>query len=104
MLIAWAIAVVLITFLTSRVIHVVGRQLSSTVSLPHAKAAPPVAAGSSPPAPASNKHPRPTHSPAATGSPAAVDLLGTGQGPSGGTPSPPPTAPKPSRHPPAPTP
>src|SRR4051794_13817512 len=39
MVAAWLIAVVLITLLTSRVIHVVGRQLSSTVSLPHPHAA-----------------------------------------------------------------
>src|SRR5205807_6719870 len=101
MLIAWAIAVVLVTFLTSRVIHVVGRQLSSTVSLPHAKAAPPASVGSSQPTPASNKHPRPTHSPAATGPPTAVDLSGNGSGSSGQTTSPPPTASKPVRHQPA---
>src|SRR3954468_7102646 len=36
---AWLIAVVLITLLTSRVIHVVGRQLSSNVPLPRPHAA-----------------------------------------------------------------
>src|SRR3954452_16613801 len=39
MAVAWLIAVVLITLLTSRVIHVVGRQLSGTVSLPRPHAA-----------------------------------------------------------------
>ena len=39
MVAAWFIAVVLITLLTSRVIHVVGRQLSSNVSLPRPHAA-----------------------------------------------------------------
>lgn len=39
MVAAWSIAVVLITLLTSRVIHVVGRQLTSAVSLPRPEAA-----------------------------------------------------------------
>ena len=39
MVVAWLIAVVLITLLTSRVIHVVGRQLSANVSLPRPHAA-----------------------------------------------------------------
>src|SRR5947209_11839376 len=39
MVAAWLIAVVLITLLTSRAIHVVGHQLSSTVALPQPHAA-----------------------------------------------------------------
>jgi len=104
MLIAWAVAVVLITFLTSRVIHVVGRQLSSTVALPHAKAAPPVSVGSSPPAPESSKHPRPSHSPAATGSPVASGRSGDGQGSTARATNPPPAGSTPGPHQPAPTP
>src|SRR3954471_15041539 len=104
MLIAWAVAVVLITFLTSRVIHVVGRQLSSTVSLPHAKAAPPVSVGSSPPAPESSKHPGPTHSPVATGPPAASGQPGNGEVSTPRSTNPPPTGSTPGEHHPAPTP
>src|SRR6478672_5180378 len=60
MVAAWFIAVVLITLLTSRVIHVVGRQLSSTVPLPHPRAAgqPPVVSTEQTPPTIPNSHRR----------------------------------------------
>src|SRR3954452_6925670 len=92
MVAAWLIAVVLITLLTSRVIHVVGRQLTSAVSLPRPQAAP--APALQPPQtvlipPTTRQRPRPASSPTAgaatSGGAGALVVAGPAVTPPSGT-------------------
>lgn len=94
MAVAWLIAVVLITLLTSRVIHVVGRQLSSNVSLPRPHAARQPAPLPSPQNPTVSPTGRPRLRPAGPQSvPLTSASSGTGgsRGVAGGTSRPPAT-------------